>query len=236
LQSAVDESAILNRNPSFQWVNGGDLQTVLEDGTWTIRTEAGNNPLYSATQFTVVVSQGVVTRVSNANNETITATNDVYLLPLLGSNLRGSITFNGAAFDGSASVTALRQDGEYFNYYTNKWSSTNEFGFTLPAGNYKIEVVPYYSKSGTAVSTSRSELCVVEATGTTTCNVALKTPNLKGKVTDKFGTVARFTDAYILMQHSSGERWVRWLELRDGLFDTYLEDGIPHIEMVYKTV
>ena len=232
LQSAVDESAILNRNPSFQWTNGGDLQSVLEDGTWIIRTEAGNNPLYSATQFTVVVSQGVVTRVSNASNETITATNGVYLLPLLGSNLRGSITFNGAAFDGSASVMALRQDGEFFNYYASKWTSNNEFGFTLPAGNYKIEAVPYYSKSNVLAVTSRSELCVVETTGTTTCNVALKVPNLKGKVTDQLGAVARFTDAYILMQHSSGERWVRWLELRDGLFDTYLEDGTYRIQVM----
>ena len=232
LQSAVDESAILNRNPSFQWTNGGDLQSVLEDGTWIIRTEAGNNPLYSATQFTVVVSQGAVTRVSNVNDETITATNGVYLLPLLGSNLRGSITFNGAAFDGSASVMALRQDGEFFNYYTSKWTSNNEFGFTLPAGNYKIEAVPYSSKSNVLAVTSRSELCVVETTGTTTCNVALKVPNLKGKVTDQLGAVARFTDAYILMQHSSGERWVRWLELRDGLFDTYLEDGTYRIQVM----
>ena len=232
LQSAVDESAILNRNPSFQWVNGGDLQTVLEDGTWTIRAEAGKNPLYSATQFTVVVSQGVITRVSNANNETLTATNGIYLLPLLGSNLQGTITFNGAVFDGSASVTAMRQDGEYFNYYVNKWTSNNEFGFTLPAGNYKIEVVPYSSKSNILVSTTRSELCVVETTGTTTCNVALKAPNLKGKITDQFGAVARFTDAYIMMQQSGGERWVRWLELRDGLFDTYLEDGTYRIQVM----
>lgn len=233
LQSAPDESAILNRNIGFQRVNNFEQHAFLEDGTWMIRTEAGNNPLYSSNQFTVVVSQGVVTRVSNANNETLTASvSGVYQLPLLGSNLRGSITFNGAAFDGSASVTALRQDGEYFNYYMNKWSSNNEFGFTLPAGNYKIEVVPYYGKSGAAVSTSRSELCVVEATGTTTCNVALKAPNLKGKVTDKLGAVARFTDAYILMQHSSGERWVRWLELRDGLFDTYLEDGTYRIQVM----
>ena len=232
LQSAVDESAILNRNPSFQWINGGNLETVLEDGTWIIRTEAGKNPLYSSTQFTVDVSQGVVTRVRNANNDTVTATNGVYLLPLIGSNLTGSISFNGAPFVGSAYVTALRQDGEFFNYYTAKWSPSNEFGFTLPAGNYKVEVVPYSSKSDVQVSTTRSELCVVETTGTSTCNVVLKAPNLKGKITDQFGAVARFTDAYILMQQAGGERWVRWLELREGLFDTYLEDGTYRIQVM----
>lgn len=233
LQSATDESAILNRNPNFQWVNGGDLQAVLEDGTWIIRTEAGENPLYSGNEFTVTVSQGVITRLSNSKNETITATNGIYLLPLLGSNLSGSITFNGAAFDGSSSVNVLRQDGEFFNGYSGKWVNTNEFGFTLPVGNYKIEVVPYGGKSNGLVSTSRSALCVVESVeSVTVCNVALKSPNLKGKVTDKFGQVARFTEAYILMQQGGSERWLRWLELRDGLFDTYLEDGTYRIQVM----
>ena len=232
LQSATDESAILNRNPSFQWINGGNLETVLEDGTWVIRTEAGKNPLYSSTQFTVDVAQGVVTRVANANNETVTATNGVYLLPLIGSNLTGSITFNGAAFEGSASVHAYRQDGEFFNYFAGKWIPANGFGFTLPAGNYKIEAVPYSYKGDVQVSTTRSDVCVVEATGTTTCNIALKSPNLKGKITDQFGAVARFSDAYILLQQARGERWVRWLELREGLFDTYLEDGTYRIQVM----
>ena len=232
LQSATDESAILNRNPSFQWINGGNLETVLEDGTWIIRTEAGKNPLYSSTQFTVVVSQGLVTSVRNANNETVTASSGVYLLPLIGSNLTGSITFNGAPFEGSAAVQALRQDGEFFNYYNWKWTPSNQFGFTLPAGNYKIEVVPYSSNGNVSVSTTRSELCVVEAAGTSTCNVALKSPNLKGKITDQFGAVARFTQAYVLMQQAGGERWVRWLELREGLFDTHLEDGTYRIQVM----
>lgn len=232
LQSAADESAILNRNPSFQWINGGNLETVLEDGTWIIRTEAGKNPLYSSTQFTVVVSQGLVTSVRNANDETVTATSGIYLLPLIGSNLTGSITFNGAPFEGSAAVQALRQDGEYFNYYNGKWTPSNQFGFTLPAGNYKIEVTPYSSNGNVSVSTTRSELCVVEATGTSTCNVALKSPNLKGKITDQFGAVARFTQAYVLMQQAGGERWVRWLELREGLFDTHLEDGTYRIQVM----
>ena len=233
LQSATDESAVLNRNPSFQWIKDESLQTVLEDGTWIIRTEAGENPSYSGTQFTVTVSQGLVTRVSNSKNETLTATNGIYLLPLLGSNLTGSITFNGAAFDGSSNITVLRQDGEFFNGYVGKWSNSNDFGFTLPVGNYKVEVVPYGGKSNGLVSTSRSALCVVEnIESATVCNVALRSPNLKGKVVDKFGQVARFTEAYILMQHSDGERWLRWLELRDGLFDTYLEDGTYRIQVM----
>jgi hypothetical protein len=232
LQSATDESAVLNRNPSFQWIKGGNLETVLEDGTWIIRTEAGSNPLYSSTQFTVDVSAGVVTQVRNANNETVTATNGVYLLPLIGSNLTGSISFNGAPFVGSASIHAYRQDGDFFNYYSGKWAPNNEYGFTLPAGNYKIEAVPYSSLGDVKVSTTRSELCVVETTGTTTCNVALKSPNLKGRATDQFGAVARFSEAYILMQQAGGERWVRWLELREGLFDTHLEDGTYRIQVM----
>jgi hypothetical protein len=102
----------------------------------------------------------------------------------------------------------------------------------LPAGNYKIEVTPYSSNGNVSVATTRSDLCVVEATGTSTCNVALKSPNLKGKITDQFGAVARFTQAYVLMQQAGGERWVRWLELREGLFDTYLEDGTYRIQVM----
>jgi hypothetical protein len=62
--------------------------------------------------------------------------------------------------------------------------------------------------------------------------VALKSPNLKGKITDQFGAVARFTQAYVLMQQAGGERWVRWLELREGLFDTHLEDGTYRIQVM----
>jgi hypothetical protein len=233
LQSTSNQDAITNSNPNFEWDQDGNYQTVLEDGTWILRTDGGDSPLYSNTQFTVVVSGGVVTQVTNANNETVTATAGTYLLPLIGSNLTGTISFNNVTFDGGASIQVLRQEGDYWYYYSSKWSSTGTFGFLLPAGNYKVEVIPYWNNQNIVVATTKSALCVVETTGTTTCNIALKAPNLHGKITDQLGAVFRYSDAYMLVQQQNqGEQWLRWLNLTDGLFDTYLEDGSYRLQVM----
>ena len=233
LRSSNNEDAILNRNPNFEWDQNGNYQAVFEDGTWTVVTQGGDNPLYSNTEFTVEVNSGVITKVTNAQGETLTATGGTYLLPLIGSNLTGTIRFNGVQYEGGAYAQVLRQEGDYWYQYSAKWTNSGTFGFSLPAGNYKIEVAPYWNNQGITVATTRSALCTVETSGSTTCDVALKAPNFKGKILNAVGSEAyRFSEAYILLQSNKGEQWVRWLNLSEGQFDTYLEDGRYRIQVM----
>jgi hypothetical protein len=233
LRSSNSEDAILNRNPNFEWDQSGNYQAVFEDGTWSVVTQGGDNPNYANTEFTIEVNSGVITKVTNAKGETLTATGDTYLLPLIGSNLTGAISFNGVQYEGGAYVQVLRQEGDYWYSYTGKWSSTGTYGFLLPTGNYKVEVTPYWNNQGITVATTRSALCTVDASSAITCDVALKAPNFKGKILNAVGSDAyRFSEAYILMQVNNGEQWVRWLNLSEGQFDTHLEDGRYRIQVM----
>jgi len=232
LYTAPDWSAIKNYNPPIEYDDAGNLQGFLEDGTWTVVANPSSSSTYAQAQYRVTVSGGVVTRVENESQETLTANAGIYYLPLKSSNISGTITANGSAFIGGVSVTAQRLDGKYYYQIANKWIDQGTFAFNLPAGTYRFEARPYWSKDGLDVTVTRSQTCEVPVTGSATCNFSLKAPNLLGLVVDDSSTAFRYVDAAILtMNTDSTETWDQWLDNRDGYFKTYLPDGKYRIQI-----
>ena len=189
-----------------KWNEWGDLNSqgqsgaYLEDGTWGARIytygDSGNSEIY----LTLTISGGVITSiVDDLGNEFKTIAEGYYQVQLPTPNLVGTVTFDLKQIKYGA-VAYVMQESEYgYQYVRGQWINNGKFAFKVPVGKYVIQVVPYpdsnYS-TGNPVST-RNENCEVAPDRTVTCDVDLKTGNLRGRVADANGNLLTDSYAYI---------------------------------------
>jgi len=225
-------TSIKNYNPQFSYPDGyGIGETFLEDGTWSVQVEPPyNDPLYSRTSLTVKVASGLVTEVKTAAGETLTASAGYFLIQLPSVNLKGTITFGGETYTSSSLVYIKRSNGKYFEYVEGRWIYNGVFGFKVTPGTYQIEVRPYSSSASGPVVTYVSN-CVVATSGTTTCNVALSSGNLSGKITNELGDTYRYSYAYIWKMVNGEYQDGQGVEVNDGVFRANLADGTYRVRV-----
>ena len=227
-----EEVTVKNLYPNFVWSKDGSYQTVLENGKWDLRAVAGNSSALDDEIFQVTVVNNVVTSVTNSAGTSISKTGNVYLLQLKSSNLIGQITFNGAPFLGSGQVSVQKSFNGNFNDIQNKWfdnyksGSSASFGFKVEPGTYRIQARPFSSLNNDDVALGYSATCVVTETATSTCNVALQAPNLKGFVADELSQPYQYSYAYLYTRDGDNYYWNQSLNLNNGNFSTYLQDGL----------
>ena len=223
---------IKNYNPQFSYPDGSGIgETFLEDGTWSVQVEPPyNDPLYSRTSLSVKVASGLVTEVKTAAGETLTASAGYFLIQLPSVNLKGTITFGGETYTSSSLVYIKRTNGKYFEYVEGRWIYNGVFGFKVTPGTYQIEVRPNSSSPTGPVVTYVSN-CVVATSGTTTCNVALSSGNLSGKITNELGDTYRYSYASIWKMVNGEYQDGQGVEVNDGVFRANLADGTYRIRV-----
>ena len=225
-------SSVRNSYPRVSYPNGSGIGEVfLEDGTWSLQAEPPyNDPLYSRAFLTVKVANGSVTEVKNSSGETLTASSGYYLIQLPSVNLKGLITYNGETYTASAYVYVKRTNGKYFEYVESRWIYNGVFGFKVTPGTYQIEVRPYSNSENGPVLTNVSD-CVVATSGTTTCNVALSSGNLAGKITNELGDTYRYSYASIWKMVNGEYQNGQGVDVNSGIFRVNLSDGTYRIRV-----
>jgi hypothetical protein len=225
-------TSLKNANPRFSYPNGSGIGEVfLEDGTWSLQVEAPyDNALYSRTSLTVKVASGLVTEVKNSSGETLTASSGYFSVQLPSTNLKGMITFSGETYTSSSLVYVKRLNGNYFEYVEGRWIYNGVFGFKVTPGTYQIEVRPNSSSNTGPVVTYVSN-CVVASSGTTTCNVALSSGNLSGKITNELGDTYRYSYANIWKMVNGQYQDGQGVEVNSGVFRANLGDGIYRVRV-----
>ena len=223
-------ASISNLNPRVSFTAGGTGEVYLEDGTWNLQLQpAYDDDQNSNTYVTVLVSGGSVTSVKNAVGESISLAGGYFNLPLPGTNLKGRLTFGGETYIPSSLVYVKRLEGTNYQYLEGRWIYNGTYGFKEAPGTYQIEVRPYSNLENGPVTT-RFSTCVVAVSGTTTCDVALKTANLKGKITNELGATYRY--AYATLIKGEGKEFSsEEIDVSDGSFKMYLEDGTYRISV-----
>ena len=210
------------------WMNidgNGNSQIFLEDGTWYLRVDPPyNNSSSSTANFRVTVSGGAVTSVKDIGGTTLTATDDVYNFQLPSGNLVGEITIGGVKTTYWNSVSVKAWNGNGFYDIQNRGFEGGTFGFKVDPGLYRVEARPSTGPES-LIATSKSAVCEVFETGTTTCNIALQNANLLGSVKTPLGDNFREVWAYIYSVNDKGENWEQSVNLYDGNFAAYLENG-----------
>lgn len=220
-------STVKNYSPRFSRDDNGDLFVNLENGTWSIMVRPSSEEgSYSHKRYQVVVEAGLVTSVKGINGETVTVLSGVYQLPVTGANLTGTISLNGTKYQNGASVMIQQKIGERYEWRDSRWSN-GDFGFKLDPGTYRVFVQPYGLKS-TDVAASYSIDCVVQENTSTICNVALRVPNLLGKIKTPNGDDYRY--AYANLRVVSGNKGTEssYVRVEDALFGTFLETSTTY--------
>lgn len=222
-------SSVKNYNPGYASDDTGNYLSNLENGSWRMTVyPAYDEPTYSTKEYRIVVESGIVTSVKGIDGETVTVLAGVYQLPLTGANLTGQITLSGSKYVNSSYVQVQEKVGERYEYRDARWVN-GDIGFKLKSGTYRLFVQPY-GLSSTEVSTSYSSDCLVQETGTTTtCNVALRVPNLLGKVKTPSGNDYRFVDAYIRATSGKNISFNSYVRIDDSKFGTYLETSTVYV-------
>jgi len=225
-------TSIKHYNPQFSYPDGSGIGEIfLEDGTWSVQIAPPyNDPLYSRTSFTVKVASGSTTEVKTASGETLTASAGYFLIQLPSVNLKGVLTFGGETYTASSLVYVKRSNGKYFEYVEGRWIYNGVFGFKVIPGTYQIEVRPYSSSASGPVVTYVSN-CVVATSGTTTCNVALSSGNLSGKITNELGDTYRYSYAVIWKMVNGEYQDGQGVEVNDGVFRANLADGTYRVRV-----
>jgi len=225
-------SSVRNMNPPMSYPNGyGIGEAFLENGTWSLQVEPPyNDPLYSRTTLTVKVASGAVTEVKNSAGETLTVSGGYYSIQLPSANLKGTITFGGETYTSSSLVYVKRSNGKYFEYVEARWIYNGVFGFKVTPGTYQIEVRPNSSADNGPVITYVSN-CVVASSGTTTCNVALSSGNLSGKITNELGEIYRYSYANIWKMVNGDYQDGQGVEVNSGVFRANLADGTYRVRV-----
>jgi hypothetical protein len=226
-----EQNSIKNTNPSFSFTSSGVGEVFLEDGTWSLQAEPPyNNSLYSRSVLTVKVASGAVTEVKNSSGETLTVSSGYYSIPLPGVNLKGLISFGGETYTNSSYIQVKRFNGKYYDYTDGRWVYNGVFGFKVAPGTYQLEVRPYSNSTNGPVVTYVSD-CVVASSGVATCNVALSSGNLSGKITNELGDTYRYSYANIWKMANGEYRDYQWVEVNSGVFRVNLADGTYRIRV-----
>jgi branched-chain amino acid transport system substrate-binding protein len=217
-------TSVRNYNPQISYTSGGTGEVFLEDGTWNLQLQpAYNDSLNSATYAMVTVSGGTVTSVKNSSGEPINVSAGYYNLALPGVNLKGRITFAGDTFTVSSFVYVKRLEGSNYQYLEGRWIYNGIYGFKEAPGTYQIEVRPG-STSDNGPVTTRISNCVVGVSGVATCDVPLKSANIKGKITNELGDVYRY--AYATLTKGNDKSYSsESIDVSNGLFKLNLDDG-----------
>ncbi len=225
-------STIRNLNPQISYPVGGTGEVFLEDGIWNLQLQPGyNDSLNSATFATVTVSSGAVTSVKNSTGDSIFIAGGYFNVPLPGINLKGRLIFNSETYTASSYVQVKRLEGSNYQYLDGRWVYNGNYGFKVAAGTYQIEVRPYSNLENGPVTT-RVSTCVVATSGTATCDVVLKTANIKGKITNELGDTYRFAYAILYKTENGKNISGEGIEISDGIFKMNLEDGTYQISVV----
>jgi hypothetical protein len=226
-----EQNSIKNTNPGFSFTSSGVGEVFLEDGTWSLQAEPPyNNSLYSRSVLTVKVASGAVTEVKNSSGETLTVSSGYYSIPLPGVNLKGLISFGGETYTNSSYIQVKRFNGKYYDYTDGRWIYNGVFGFKVAPGTYQLEVRPYSNSTNGPVVTYVSD-CVVASSGVATCNVALSSGNLSGKITNELGDTYRYSYANIWKMANGEYRDYQWVEVNSGVFRVNLADGTYRIRV-----
>ena len=203
----------------------GNGQVYLEDGTWYLRIDPPyNNSASSTANFRVTVSGGAITAVKDVAGNTLAATDGVYTFQLPSGNLIGDITVGGVKTTIWNSITIKAWNGNGFNDIMNRGFEGGSYGFRVEPGLYRVEARPN-AGSDSLLSTTKSAICEVLETGTTTCNIALQNANLLGSVKTPSGDVFKEVWGYIYSINDKGENWEQSVNFYDGKFASYLENG-----------
>lgn len=223
----------------WEWVNidlTGNGRVFLDDAIWNLQlSPPWNNSNVSQSNFSITVSNGAVTAITDSAGTAITPNSDgVYTLVLPGANLIGDIKFNNVRVNHWNQVVVKRKQGDYFYEITSRGSGDGKFGFKVSPGIYQIEARPQFGFN-TDRTTSRSAICEVVADVVKTCDVSLRAPNFNAKVSTSTGAI--FNDASIYLytvntqSEKGGENWEYGIDLNQGNFGAYLEDGVYRISV-----
>jgi len=220
-------SSIKNYSPQFSRDDNGNMSANLENGSWTVTVQPnGNVSTFSNKRYQVIVEGGAVVSVKGPLGETVTVSSGVYQLPVAGVNLTGTINLSGNKYQNGASVTVQQKIGERYEWRDNRWSN-GDFGFKLDPGIYRVYVEPYGSKLTDVASTYSSDCVVYEGTPTI-CNVALRIPNLLGKIKTPAGDDYRFAYAYLNVLSDKKGAESTYVRVENGIFGTYLETSTTY--------
>ena len=214
-------------------------RTYLQDGKWTFIVQPGSSDSANGkAQYTVSVSSGAITSVENEFGQTLSiGTDGSYKLALSASNVQGTVQYKSADYNGPAEIRLIRENQDWREQIDRTYSSDGKFGFKTLPGNYLIEVTPYKSVLNTAGELvglpTVSEKCVVPQTGNVQCNVTLKDSNLLGVVTNPTNNeVFKQADAYLYSaDQDKGLRYLQFLQLNNGKFSAYLQNGKYQIQI-----
>ena len=221
-------STIKNYSPQFSRDDSGNMSANLENGTWSVTVLPGGDvSTFSSKRYQVVVEADVVTSVKSVEGETVTVTAGVYQLPLAGANLTGTITLGGIKYQYGADVQVQQKVGDRYEGRDRQWSY-GEFGFKFAPGTYRIFVQPY-NLTSTQVAATYSGDCVIQENAATVCNVALRVPNILGKIKTPSGDDYKFADARL--RYGSDEKNLNstYIRVEDGKFGSYLETSTTYL-------
>ena len=212
----------------------GQTKTYLEDGTWNARVQPFGTGSEAPIDLVITVDAGLVTSiVDNSGNVFVLGSDGFFQIQLPISNLVGIITSDGKQVNYWSQVYLLQDNGNYYNVLSSQGFGNGKFSFFAAPGTYAIQVIPYpnttYS-AGTPVST-RLANCVVPTTGQASCDVALRTGNLLGKIVTPSGNSTSDTYAYVnpsnnltsISQKISGLDWI--MSVYSGQFSVHLDPG-----------
>ena len=224
--------------PSKYWDYGnldkfGQTKTFLENGTWNVSIYPYGSGSEAPLNLVMTVEAGAVTSVVDSNGNPITAAADGYFqIQLPTSNLTGTISSGGKKIDYWSNVYVLQDKGNYYEWVRGQGFGSGKFSFLVSPGTYVVQVIPYPNtafSSGTPVSTKFMN-CVVPESGAVTCDVALQTGNLLGKITTPSGAPTSDTYAWInKVNTDASQKSVDWLDtqmsVNNGQFSVHLDTG-----------
>jgi hypothetical protein len=210
-------TSVKNYRPAFSGDDYGNYLGNLENGTWALTVyPAEGETTFSNKLYRITVEAGVVTSVKSYTGETVTVSSGVYQLPVTGSNVTGSITLNGSKYINGSSIAVEQKQGDYYNWTDNRWSY-GDFGFKLGAGTYRLYVQPYGARSTQVAATYSVDFTVGE-TSTSVVNIALKIPNLLGRIKTPSGDEYRFASAYLRTTSVQKGSTYNYVRVEDATF------------------
>ncbi len=222
----------------WDWANVnqlGQAKVSLSAGTWNANVDIWGTGNEATTQLKIVIDEtGTVTSMTNAKGQVLNVDSDgYYVVQLPVSNLTGTVFEDGDRIDYGAYVNILQENEYGYNYIAGRWINGGKFAFNVAPGTYTVDVYPYAKTgytSGGFVQTKRYDCTLSETATSVVCDVNLRKGNLVGRITTPTG--APISDSYASVYQVSDDavsgknyKWGQGLNIYDGSFTTFLEDG-----------